>query len=206
MAVVRGEAAGGEVQEVRGVERDGGAGQHGGEGRVRPGVRGGGAQHLRLRRPRRVPPLRGLRELCRRRPAPVPARGPRLPRRRRPPDRARVRRALPLRLGPRVPDDGRRRARRLLLSDGARAAPPIDRSISGESELIELAASPKGLLPAGPLDSVLPEQRSLQRVKCGSQSSTCNESFLFSWYLGDTRCRCRGSILTLLYTCLQFVD
>jgi hypothetical protein len=120
--VCRGSASGGERDDpdphhrVRGVERDGVAVQHGRQGRVRPGVRGDGAQRLPLRRPRRAPPLRGLRQLGARGPAPVPPRRPRLPRRPRPPDRARRRRALPLRLGPRLPDDRRRRARRLLLN------------------------------------------------------------------------------------------
>jgi hypothetical protein len=123
--VCRGSASGGERDDpdphhhhrVRGVERDGVAVQHGRQGRVRPGVRGDGAQRLPLRRPRRAPPRRGLRQLGARGPAPVPPRRPRLPRRRRPPDRARRRRALPLRLGPRLPDDRRRRARRLLLME-----------------------------------------------------------------------------------------
>jgi hypothetical protein len=94
--------------------RGGGDGEHGDEVRVRRGVRGGGAEPVR--RARRLPPLGGLRKLGRRRPAPVPARGPRrLPRRRRPPDRDRGGGAVPVRVGPRLPDDARRRARRLLL-------------------------------------------------------------------------------------------
>jgi hypothetical protein len=78
------------------VLRGGGDGEHGGEVRVRPGVRGGGAEPVPVRRARRLPPLGGLRE-------------------RRPPDRERGGGAVPVRVGPRLPDDARRRARRLLL-------------------------------------------------------------------------------------------
>jgi hypothetical protein len=75
--VCRGSASGGERDDpdphhrVRGVqrERDGVAVQHGRQGRVRPGVRGDGAERLPLRRPRCAPPLRGLRQLGARGPA-----------------------------------------------------------------------------------------------------------------------------------------
>lgn len=110
---------------VRSVERSGAADQHGAEGRLRPGVPGGGEEPVPLHHHQRVPAVGRLRQLRHGRPQVVPARGHRLPRQRREGHPQLALCQVPVRMGQGLQDVACKLASELLVRQWAIPAVPV---------------------------------------------------------------------------------